>query len=125
MNELFFILFQFAARASATVHTLAVAVGDMSCELEELFYHLLLKVKALSPPRELPSRYMALRHLTIRRPLTLAIEALVWDHSRSYNVAAQYILPSRQLPGHGRRPSPAFLILSMPGSCWEMTAAAT
>jgi len=32
--------------------TLGVAVDDMSCELEELLYLLLLKVKALSAPRQ-------------------------------------------------------------------------
>ena len=55
--------------------TLVVAVNDMSCELEELLYHLLLKIKALSAPRQLSSRHMVLRYLVKHRLLTLTIVA--------------------------------------------------
>ena len=55
--------------------TLVVAVNGMSCELEELLYHLLLKVKALSAPRQLPSRHTILRYLVKHHLLTLTIEA--------------------------------------------------
>ena len=46
---------------------LVVAVDDMSCEL--------LKVKALSAPRQLPSRHRVLHHLVIHQLLTLTVEA--------------------------------------------------
>jgi len=69
MNYFLFILFHFAARTSTT---LVVAVDDMSCEL---LYHLLLRVKALSAQRQLPSRHRALRHLVIHRLLTFTVEA--------------------------------------------------
>jgi len=55
--------------------TVVVAVDDMSCELEELLYYLLLKVMALSAPQQLPSRHRVLRHLVIHQLLTLSVEA--------------------------------------------------
>ena len=74
VRYLLFILFHFAARSSAEALLIVVAVDYMSCELEELLYSLLLKVKALASPRELPSCHRALRHLVINRLLTLTVE---------------------------------------------------
>ena len=71
MNYLFFILFHFAARGLSFGVTRVVAVDDMSCELEELLYQLLLKGKAVSAQRELSSCHRAIRHLVIHILLTL------------------------------------------------------
>ena len=46
--------------------TLVVPVDDMSCELEEILYHLLIKVNAISTPWDLSLCYMALHHLVIQ-----------------------------------------------------------
>jgi len=55
--------------------TLVVAVDDMACELEELLYLLLLKVKAVSAQQKLPSRHRVLRHVAIHQLLTITVEA--------------------------------------------------
>ena len=83
-NDLLFILFHFAAGASAMELLVVVSVHDKSCELEELLYHLLLKVKVLSAPRELPSRHTVLRHSVIHRRLTLTVVC----HFVSYQASA-------------------------------------
>ena len=81
---------------------LVVAVDAMSCELVELLYHVLLKVKAVSTLRELPLHHRALCHLVIHWFLTLAVEAWIGitashtvqlhntvNHLVSYQVSAE------------------------------------
>ena len=73
------------------------SVDEILCELKELLYHILLKVKAISaraavvpqgssPPGHTPTSYSCCRSLR-------------WHGSLSYSAAAQYSLLCRQSPG--------------------------
>ena len=84
MNDLFFIVFHFAARASATL-LLFITIDDLTCELLEIIWHLLPRVKVISTPRKQSSLPPGNTPTTF-----LGHRNLCWHHNLSYSAAIAY-----------------------------------